>query len=201
MKTRLKGLNPWVLVFVGMAGFHIWRQSPVDITIFALAAALILSQVFGATRIGFIQQPQISVWIIAAVTISSAAILFLAPRSGAVVIITLLAFVAIGAILLFYRDLPPHPTPSQPVLRARLAWSIWALVFALIEWAAYLGARSTGSLDGYPTISVLLDAPLDQPLGRAVFVALWLIAGVYLFGIRRSGKRLQPSAAEGEPAP
>jgi hypothetical protein len=201
MKTILKGFNPWVVVFVGMAGFHIWRQSPVDVTIFAIAAALILSQVFGATRIGFRQQPKISVWAIAVVTVASAVILFLAPRSGALVTVTLLALVIIGLVLLFYRDFAPHPKPTRPVLRARIAWSIWALVFALVEWAAYLGARSTGSLEGYPTISVLLDAPLDEPLGRAIFVVLWLMAGVYLFGVRRTATRSsQQKLTEGEPA-
>jgi hypothetical protein len=173
------------VVFVGMALFHVWRQSPVDIAIFATAAALILSQAFGLTGFGFKRQPQLAVWAIASVTIFSAIILYFAPRGGWVAIITLLLFVPIGFVLLFYRDLPPYPDPTRPVTRARLAWSLWASSFALVQLIAYFGARATGSLDGYPTISVLLDASLDDPLGRAIFVVLWLVAGVYLFGVRR----------------
>jgi hypothetical protein len=180
-----RGFNPWVVVFIGMALFHVWRQSPVDIAIFLTAAILILTQVFGLTKFGFKRQPQVAVWAIAAVTIASAVVLYFAPRSGWVAIITLLLFVPIGFALLFYRDLPPHPAASRPVARARLVWSLWAVAFALVQLVAYLGARETGSLDGYPTISVLLDASLDEPLGRAIFVVLWLIAGVYLFGVRR----------------
>ena len=185
MTALFRGFNPWVVVFVGIALFHVWRQSPVDIAIFLTAAVLILTQVFGLTDLGFKRQPQIAMWAIAAVTILSAVLLYFAPRSGWVAITTLLLFVPIGFVLLFYRDLPPHPAPTRPAARARVVWSVWAVAFALVQLIAYLGARETGSLDGYPTISVLLDASLDEPLGRALFVVLWLLAGVYLFGVRR----------------
>jgi hypothetical protein len=177
--------NPWVVVFVGTALFHVWRQSLEDILIFGGAAALILTQVFGLTKFGFKQQPKVPVWAIALTVVAAALILYFAPRHGLLNTLTLLAFIVIGILLLLYVDQENQLPASKPVKRSRLLWGIWAIVFALIELAAYIGSKLTQDLGRFPTISVLLDPVLDEPLGRATFVALWLIAGVFLFGVRR----------------
>lgn len=185
MKAKLlKGFNPWVVIFVGTALFHTWRGSVQDMVIFGLAALLILTQVFGMYRLGFENQPQFSVWAIAAVVLVSAVLLYVSPRHQLVNFLVLLAFIPIGIALVMYRD-KPVAAPREQVLTSRLLWGWWAALFALTELVAYVGSKLSGDLTLFPTISVLLDPVLDQPLGRATFVALWLIAGVYLFGIRR----------------
>ena len=183
--TAFRGLNPWVLIFVGMALFHIWRGSMQDVLIFGIGAVLILSQVFGFTKLGFKSQPQFSGIAIGSVVLAAAAVLFFSPRHEWENFVTLLAFVPIGIALLLYTDENKHPEPTTQELRARLFWGFWALLFALTELVAYLGSKFSGDLSKYPTISVLLDPVLEQPLGRAVFISLWLLSGVYLFGIRR----------------
>ena len=184
MSALIRGFNPWVLVFVGMALFHLWRGSVADIVIFGTGAVLILTQVFGMYSLGFATQPTFSTPAIAITVIISAVALYLAPRHGLVNFLVLLAFVPIGYALIMYRD-RANPAPTKQDLRGRSIWAVWAFAFALIELVAYLGSKLVGDLSVYPTISVLLDPVLDTSLGRATFVVLWLMAGVYLFGVRR----------------
>jgi len=184
-RAILRGFNPWVVIFVGMALFHIWRESWQDVFIFGIGAVLILSQVFGFTKLGFKSQPQFSSIAIGTFVTGSAVVLFFAPRHEWANFVTLLAFLPIGIALLLYTDENTHPETTIQERRARLAWAYWALLFALTELVAYLGSKLSGDLTKYPTISVLLDPVLDQPFGRAVFISLWLMSGVYLFGIRR----------------
>lgn len=146
---------------------------------------MILSQVAGLTRFGFREQPQLNPWVIGAVVMASALALYFSERHGLVNFVTLLIYIPIGIVLLLYVDRENQTLPTGPVRRSRLVWGTWAISFALIELIAYLGSKVSGDLELFPTISVLLDPVLDDPLGRATFVALWLIAGVYLFGIRR----------------
>ena len=188
LKTRLKnfaGFNPWVLIFIGMALFHLWRQSLADVFIFGSGAILIMSQVMGLTRFGFRRQPQLGPLSIAVVVLACASIMFLTPRHEAANFLLFISFLPIGASLLLYIDDPVHPVPTKQELRGRLVWAVWALVFALIELVAYLSSKQSGDLSTYPTISVLLDPVLEEPIGRAIFIAFWLMAGVYLFGVRR----------------
>lgn len=185
MKQHLvRSFNPWVVVFVGMALFHAWRGSVQDIVIFGGAALLILTQVFGLYSLGFKRQPTVSIAAISATVMISAALLYVSPRHGLVNFLVLIAFVPIGYLLVMHQD-RAHPLPSKEDLRGRLTWAIWAAAFALVELVAYLGSKIVGDLSVYPTISVLLDPVLDTSIGRATFVALWLISGVYLFGVRR----------------
>jgi hypothetical protein len=182
---RKISFNPWVLIFVGTALFHLWRGSVEDVLIFGGAALLIMSQVAGFTKIGFSSQPTLNPWLIGSVVMASALALYFSPRHEIVNFITLLLFIPIGIVLLLYRDSELKPPRTEPVLRARLIWGTWAISFGMIELVAYLGSKLSGDLTRYPTISVLLDPVLDDPLGRATFIALWLMSGVYLFGVRR----------------
>jgi hypothetical protein len=181
----LKGLNPWVLIFTGMALFHLWRESLQDIIIFGLAAILILSQVFGLTKVGFAKQPQIGVPVIAATVGIASVLLLIFPRHSAVDFLVLVAFVPIGVLLLMYQDQEHQRASTEPQRRARFYWALWASGFGLTEVVAYIFSKLSGDLYLYPTISSLMDPILDIPILRALFIALWLMSGVYLFGIRR----------------
>lgn len=174
-----------MIIFIGTAIFHAWRGSLEDILIFGGAAALIVSQVLGFTRVGFTRQPTINPYVITVVVIAAALVLYFSPRQSLTSLVTLLLFIPIGILLLLYVDQEHQPMPDTKTVRTRLIWGTWALVFGGIELVAYLSSKLTDDLERYPTISVLLDPALDDSLGRAVFVALWLTSGVYLFGVRR----------------
>ena len=184
MKTRLT-LNLWVLVFIGTAFFHIWRGSVEDAYIFGTASILMLSQVMGFTKFGFKRKPQLSIWVIAILVIAVAAVLYLSAPHSIANALTLLALLPAGIALIFYVDAKQHPAPTIQVRRARLSWGLWAFMFAVIELVAFIGGFLTNDDDTFPTISIILDPVLETQLGRAVFVALWLMAGIFLLGVRK----------------
>lgn len=181
----LRGFNPWVIFFLGMTLFHIWRGSVQDILIFGISAAVIFTQVFGFTSVGFARQPRFGAIPIAVVLVASGLIMFFAERHGAWNWFVILSFIPIGIALLFYTDAETQLVETVQVLRSRWIWVIWALGFGLIEVVAYLGSKIYDDLEAFPTISSILDPSLDTALGRAVFVIFWLASGVYLFGVRR----------------
>ena len=183
--SALRGFNPWVIVFVGMALFHLWRGSIEDILVFGIAAVVILTQVFGFTTFGFKSQPQFGIVPIAVVVIASGLVMFFTERHGPWNWFVILAYIPIGILLLFHTDAKSQLVPTRQVLRSRWIWAIWALGFALVELVAYLGSKVYDDLETFPTISVLLDPIIDTPFGRAVFVVFWLVSGVYLFGVKR----------------
>jgi len=174
-----------VVIFVGTAVFHIWRGSWQDVAIFGISALLILTQVFGLTRFGFSRQPKAPLWLLMLVVAVAAVTLYFAPRHGVVSFTVLMALIPIGIALLFYKDQKIQAQPSTAMFRSRIIWGSWATGFALTELVAYVGSKLSGDLEKFPTISVILDPVLDTPIGRAVFVVLWLIGGAYLFGVRR----------------
>ena len=163
--------------------FHAWRGSWQDLIIFGAAALLILTQVFGLYQIGFKDQPKFNSWAIGSVVFVSALVLYASPRHGLINFLVLMAFIPIGIALVMYRDRPTGQ-PTFLLRRTRALWGWWAALFGLVELTAYVGSKLLGDLSSFPTISVILDPVLETPIGRGAFVALWLLAGVYLFGIR-----------------
>lgn len=184
MRTK-PSVNLWVLVFIGTALFHVWRGSIEDAYIFGSASILMLSQVMGFTEFGFQRKPQLSIWVIAILVVAVATVLYLFPPHSMPNAFTLLALLPAGIALIFYVDPKQHPKPTLSVTRARLSWGLWAFLFAVIELIAFIGGFLTNDDNSFPTISIILDPVLETQLGRAVFVALWLMAGVFLLGVRK----------------
>lgn len=185
MLKIFKGLNPWVLVAFGAATFHLWRGSGVDAVIFVAVTALLMTQVLGLTKIGFRYQKQLNPWPIAVIVVAVGLGLFFSERASVLTAIILIAVFFGMFPFVFFKDLVRQPQPTKPVLRARMTWSFWALGFSLIELFAFAASRNNGGDNSYPTISLLLDQPLNEPVFRAAFVIAWLALGVYLFGVRR----------------
>lgn len=185
MLKALRGFNPWVVVAVATAIFHIWRGSGVDAVIFVFTAAVILSQVLGLTKIGFRYQCKLNPWTIGVGISFVGLMLFFLPRASIPTAGVLVAVFLVMIPLIFYKDLTVQPSSTLQVRRSRLLWSLWALTFSLVELFAFVASRTNGGSDEYPTISLLLDGPLNQPVFRATFVVAWLLMGIFLFGIRR----------------
>lgn len=62
-----------------------------------------------------------------------------------------------------------------------MASKIWAAAsvgILLWEFAANILGQLDKNLYSFPTISVLVDPLLDNLVGQAIFVALWLAAGI-----------------------
>lgn len=174
-----------MVVFIGTAIFHWLRESPIDALIFSAASILILTQVFGYTSFGLRRQPQFTLgWIAALVTVT-AFVLYSSPRHGLANILMLLCFIPIGLVIVGYVDSPVEVVMPKPVRRSRLVWGLWAFGFTLAELSAFAYGYFYPTRNDPPTISAVLDPILDEPIGRAIFVASWLAFGVFLFGVRR----------------
>lgn len=185
MLKLLRGFNPWVVVAFATAAFHIWRGSGVDAVIFVFVSAVILSQVLGLTKVGFKYQRTLNPWPIGIAVAAVGLMLFFSPRASISTAVVLVAVFFLMVPFIFYKDLVKQPAMTVPVKRARLLWSLWALTFSLVELFAFAASRTNGGDDNYPTISLLLDGPLNEPVFRAAFVIAWLLMGMFLFGVRR----------------
>lgn len=185
MLKVFRGFNPWVVVAFATAAFHIWRGSGVDAVIFVFTSAVILSQVLGLTKVGFKYQRKLNPWPIGIAIAAVGLMLFFSPRASIFTAVVLVAVFFLMIPFIFYKDLVVQPVMTKQVKRARLFWSLWALTFSLVELFAFVASRTNGGDESYPTISLLLDGPLNQPVFRAAFVVAWLLAGIFLFGVRR----------------
>lgn len=177
----------WIVVMLIMASFQTWRGAYVDgVLVYGIALLVTVDRLTGerTPKVTWLRHTRRgAVWFTAAAV---AIILTLAPRHGLVVFIVM---AAAGIVMLFLAwGEPSTPaTLAQPALR-RSAWA-WALLgIALCLWEAIafvLSVTTPGGVNAYPTVSVLLDSVLQTLIGRGIFVALWVAAGVGLIMIWR----------------
>jgi hypothetical protein len=40
----------------------------------------------------------------------------------------------------------------------------------------------------YPTVSVVMDAPMDNPIGRAIWIVIWVLSGIVLLKVWKKAK-------------
>jgi hypothetical protein len=175
----------WVAILILTGGFQIYRGAPVDGAVFlAMAGALILDLA------GILPEPRTAEWrpsriILIGVLGASAVVLALTTRHG----IGDGVAIAVSGILVFLvawpqRDAPAgnHEASSAWTPRMRRAATLWACVgIAVCLWELtmfFLGAYVDRS--AFPALSDLLDPLLDQPIGRILFAAGWLVGGVAL---------------------
>ena len=175
----------WVAILILTGGFQIYRGAPVDGAVFlAMAGALILDLA------GILPEPQTTEWrpsriILIGVLGAAAVVLALTPRHGIGDGIA----IAVSGILVFLVAWPQRDAPAgsdEPgnvwTPRMRRAATLWACVgIAVCLWELtmfFLGAYVDRS--AFPALSDLLDPLLDQPIGRILFAAGWLVGGVAL---------------------
>ncbi|MEN9715069.1 MAG: hypothetical protein RJA35_536 [Actinomycetota bacterium] len=74
----------------------------------------------------------------------------------------------------------PKPMLTKRDRTTRFVWSAWAIAMCLWEFGANILGQLFGGDKAFPTISVLVDPLLDQQVGQAGFVVVWLALGFYL---------------------
>jgi hypothetical protein len=188
----------WVGVLALTATFHVVRGAPVDATIYAAAAALLLLDQLGWLRVPLRLSADHDTWsrrLVAAVLIVVAALALgfsplYGPADAAVV-------VGIGVLLLpvAWAD-REHAVGARPagtaerraLRRSAVLWS--AVIAAGCLWevgAFFLGRSLPGGEQDFPALSDLVDPVLASPPARAVLVAVWLLGGYAL--LRRGRPR------------
>jgi hypothetical protein len=179
----------WVAILILTGGFQIYRGAPVDGAVFlAMAGALILDLA------GILPEPRTTEWrpsriILIGVLGAAAVVLALTPRHGIGDGIA----IAISGILVFLVAWPQRAAPAGSAWtpRMRRTATLWAGVgIAICLWELtmfFLGAYV--DRNAFPALSDLLDPLLDQPIGRILFAAGWLVGGVAL--LRRGQGRAE----------
>ncbi len=85
--------------------------------------------------------------------------------------------VPVGVVAAVTLRRPNRPTvPDARLRRTTRLWAVVALTGLLWEAGAYFGELTIGQYE-YPTLSVLLEPPLQDPALRFVAWSVWLLAG------------------------
>ncbi len=183
--TLRRVAEPWTLILVITGLFQVFRGAPIDGAFFLVIAALLVADAFGFVRAPDTRLPRRGA--LYGIGTVLGVLMVIAPRHGWV---EGLIVSAIGISVLVFAWPNPGSTAASadPLRRAAIVWSVIGVALALWEVSSFLlGLPSPQAEFAHPSISLLLDPVLDSVLGRAVFTALWLLAGIGL--LRREQHR------------
>jgi hypothetical protein len=167
-----------------------------------MAVALILDLT------GILPAPRTAEWrpsriILICVLGAAALVLALTPRHGVGDGVA----IAVSGILVFLVAWPQHDasvtgdkTWTPRMRRAATLWACVGIAVCLWELTMYFLGTYVDRY-GFPALSDLLDPLLDNPIGRILFAAAWLVGGVAL--MRRghgNGRLLERGRASQHPS-
>lgn len=188
-KNWTRGLNPWLPYLLTTYEFQVIRGSRVDSIIFGLACLLLFADWKGFIPWELPERPKFSKMTIAVVLAASAGILFLSPRASLSDIVLLIVLLPIALTLVYYRDHGPLPKDSPAIKLSMRIWVLLMVSMALFELFAFMWASVFRDDTNFPTVSVLMNPVLANPLGRTIFLVLWMLAGAYILGLWRKRVR------------
>jgi hypothetical protein len=179
----------WIVILILTGGFQFYRGAVADGCVFiAMAVALVLD-LTGAFPAFRSREWRPSRIITVLVLAGAAAVLALTPRHGLPDEIVLI----VSGVLVFLVAWPDHePRSGEAETAAEVFWTarmrrtaaLWAgvgIAFCLWELSMYfLGTYVDTGRDAFPALSDLLNPLLQNPVGRVIFVAAWLLGGVAL---------------------
>jgi len=183
-RTLTFGTVAWLVAVAGVTVVQLSRAAWPDAIALLVVFVALLVDLTGRLRHGTIAVAHTGPAVLGAAVLIGL-VLVVAPRHGG---LAGLAVVAAGAAAVAYAwpDRPREPLPDEPTWdratkRTALAWSAAWVAGCLWELAMFiLGSRETDGRNLYPAASDLLDPVVSNPLGKAVFVVVWLTAGVGL---------------------
>lgn len=182
------GMVAWVFVLVAIAVVQFARGAYIDGIVFGLVAAALIADGIGMLQRQSSRTRAVPLALLLVIAALCAVILLLAPRHG---VVATVVFVAIGVAVVLVGWRQPGGeqkgwTPTR--VRAATAWSIAGVIGCLWELTMYiLGSLHVGGRESFPALSDLLDPLIDTVPGKAVFIVLWLLLGLFL--LRRTGRR------------
>lgn len=188
----IRSAAPWVVVCAITAAVQYARGAPVDGAVFSVVAVALGIDAVSRRVEKARMRPPTRLGMTVIVVIAGVA-LVLAPRHGPVSGIVVIAL-GVAVLPIAWRGIrgaPHEEDDEQSALRWRRsawAWSIVIVALALVELAAWLAdeldASEAIAAIG-PSISQVLDDPLDDVWTHALFVVAWLALGAML--VRRGG--------------
>jgi hypothetical protein len=173
----------WIVIMLLTGGFQFYRGAAPDGIVFtALAAALILDALHWMPAFRAREWRPSRTLLVIALGIA-AAVLALTPRHGLADSVVLIVSGALVLIVAW----PDHsngtgrPAWTPRMRRSATLWAAVGIAVCLWELAMYfLGTYVPGGRDDFPALSDLLDPLIQNPIGRVLFVAMWLLGGVAL---------------------
>lgn len=186
-KSLVRGLNPWapLLAFVGM--FQLVRESYVDAIFFFGVVAILIIDSRKLFPYEFPSRPKISLLSSAIFGVSFGVLVTLSPRGSALEVALMIGvfFVVLGMV--WYKDSGPLPKATSSVTRSKWLWIVCGVLINLWELFSFVAGDLAGDNSQFPTISILMTPVIENPLGRVLALALWLMVGLVL--IRSSTRR------------
>ena len=172
----------WIAILAITGGFQFYRDAPVDATIFCLLAAALLADLLGAFRRVPLRNVALHRALMLGSAVIAAGLLAFSPRHGVIDA----AVVAIAGLLALLVAWPDHAgdvsaplPPSRGFVRTAWLWAGVLLAICFWELAMYILGSVSGR-SAFPALSDLLDPLVENPLGRILFVMVWVLAGIAL---------------------
>jgi hypothetical protein len=195
-RRRLVVAAPWVLGLVAVGAVQAVRAQWLDAAMFlgvSVALALDAAGAFdrmprtGPVRRAHAARGAAGPWRPARVTAwvamaAAAVVLVASPRHG--ILAGAVAFVlGVVAVVVAWAPSTATPIPSRRPARRRAAllWVTVVVAASVWELATFVTGRLVPVVrPEFPSVSEIVDPLLDQPAGRAVFVAAWFALGAFL---------------------
>lgn len=181
----VSGLNPWAPLFAFVALFQFLRGANFDTVYFSLVVVILLLDSKKIFPYEFPNRPKLNLWLVIAVSIFVAALLYLAPRRSALEVAIMVAVFFVGLTLIWHKDAGPKKLLTIQLNRAKWLWILVGVLVSLWELFAYILSDIADDSSAYPTVSVLMGPFMASEWGRLVFLTLWLAAGISLLRIER----------------
>jgi hypothetical protein len=193
MRTRpgrpTLGAIAWLAILVVISIVQVARKQWIDALIFAVAVVLLGAEALGLLRrLAALPRPTLPI----AVSVGAAAAvgLVLVPRHSPAAGLVMIAIAVAAALSTWPQPAGAEkPTPWPHALRMLGWW--WAIVgIVACVWEIVqvtVGGLVVNGRETHPALSDLLNPLLDDPVGKVLFVALWVAFGVFLVrrGVRR----------------
>ena len=175
---RLGFKNLWFWLFLTTTLFQIFRGSIVDTIIFGLGTLMVFLSAANLLNHIHLTKPHAHKYEIYTTVFVIVVALSVVPRHGELHTIVVLAVLPLALRYAWYSDRGPKDKGDIRIKRASQIWAAASVGILLWEFAANILGQLDKSLYSFPAISVLVDPLLDNLVGQAIFVALWLAAGI-----------------------
>jgi len=173
----------WSVAFFLTAALQIFRGAAGDTAIFVACTVILLSSGTIARNLDFPAarfsktKPMLWASLVLVILITAT------PRHSSMMAVLFFALI-LPVLLLAWGDHTEYKRKaSLRIRRSRLIWVVWATSLSFWEFAANILGQVSGERNQFPTISVLIDPILDGPIGKAGFVAAWLLVGFGLIKV------------------
>jgi hypothetical protein len=182
-KLSVQRLNPWTPLFAFVALFQLLRGANFDAIYFSVVVLILLVDSWKAFPYSFPKRPNIGLLGASLFSLMFGLLLFLAPRKSPFEIALMIGAFLLVLGLVWYKDSGPIPESTRAMNRSKWLWITVGVLINLWELFSYVANDVTGNSEEFPTISVLMSPVMADPIGRVLFLALWLMSGLTLLRI------------------